>query len=122
MDQKRCGNVFEASKQCSAIAKVLGGNFVTVDTNKNGNYFAYTSLSDILRFLFGMSFGALLLREVSRTTSEKDENRSIIFEIIISLNSEIETIQPVLVIVITYHFRFLYFWIKKDIKWIDEKV
>lgn len=120
--EERCENIFEASKKCSSIAKILGGNFITVEKDKNEKYFAYTSLYDILRVLFGMTFGILLFREVARSTSEKDADRSIIFEIIISINSKMETIQPALVIITTYRFRFLYFSIKKDFMWIDEKV
>jgi phosphatidylglycerophosphatase A len=122
MKEASCENIFEASSRCSIIAKFLGGNFVTVKRDNYGKYFAYTSIYDVFRVLFGIIFGIFLLREVAKTTAEKDENRSIIFEIIISINSQIEAIQPTLVMIITYHFRFLYFWIKNELLWIDQNV
>lgn len=122
MKEESCENIFEASKQSSAIAKILGGNFVTIGKNKNGKYFAYTSYRDILRVFLGVAFGILLVREVLKSITEKDDLRSLIFEMIMSLNSEIESVQPTLVMLTTYHFRFSFFKIKNDLKWIDEKV
>lgn len=122
MKEEGCENIFEASEHCSTIAKILGGNFVTVDKDKNGKYFAYTSLCDVLRVLLGIPYGIFLFYEVARSTAEKDENRSLLFEMIIAFNSEIEAIQPTFVMLIAYHFRFSYFQIKNDLKWIDEKV
>lgn len=122
MKEASCDNVFEASKYCSTLAKFAGGNFVTIAKNKRDKYFAYTSPYDVIRFIIGIAFGILLLREVSRTTSEQDENRSIIFEIIISINTRIETVHLPIVMIMSYHFRFIFFKIKKEIKLIDEKV
>ena len=122
MAMLRPKNVFEASKFCDIFSNFIGHKFVAIDKDKKNNYFAKTTIADILRVIVGISYCIWLILDVSKTPFDTESSRSMIFELMIYINSRVQVIHPVLVMLLTFYNRKDYYQIKKDTQWIDEKV
>lgn len=114
-------DVFETNKFCYFYSKLVNFVFVTIFKSENGFYTSKTSKWDILRFTFGFIF-AIYIFYKTLLTSIQQEKRSIIFEIILSLNSKMQTMNISAVMLHGFIYRHEYFEILKTIHWIDFKV
>lgn len=115
-------DVFETNKLCYFYSKIVNLVFVTITKNKKGeNYESRTSKWDYLRFIIGLPFSIFIFYDTLSTTLQI-EKRSIIFEIILSLNAKIQTVNTSIIILHFFLNRFEYFKIYNTIYWIDYKV
>lgn len=120
MEQLRVENVFQANKVCYFLSKIF--NFVSITIEESGNNFnAYTSKFDILKFIFGLFFSCFSLYDILRTPLHP-ENRSIIFEILISLNGKMQGVHSIISMIQSFYYRYEYFNIFNSLYWIDTKV
>lgn len=122
MDLLRAGNVFEASKFCDYFSNFFELKFVTIEKDKKNNYFATTSITDVIRLIMGISYCIWILFDISKTPFDINSSRSMIFELLIYINSRVQGIHPILVMLQAFNHRFDYYQIKRDTQWIDEKV
>lgn len=121
MELLRAGNVFEASKICEIFGKVVHFIFITIKRDKKGNYYAYTSLFDIVRIAIGIIYCCFVFIDVSKPY-EQYSSRSTIFELMVWINTRIEVLHPTFALIIVFYFRYDYFTIKKTLQKIDDKV
>lgn len=122
MERLRAKNVFEANKICYLFSRILNFEYVTIERSKNdGMVKGNTTKWDVLRLIVGFSCGILIFYDVA-STKLKPEKRSIIFEMAMSFNGKIQALQPSLVMLQVFHYRYEYFKIFMILDWIDRKV
>lgn len=115
-------DVFETNKFCYFYSKIVNFVFVTITKNNQGENYSYrTTKFDYLRFIFGLPFSIYIFYDTLSTTLQQ-EKRSIIFEIMLSLNGKLQTINTCLVILHVFIYRIEYFKIFNNLYWIDYKV
>jgi hypothetical protein len=114
-------NIFDALSVCSKVGKVLNLNFVTFEKSKKNEIQARTAFCDVLRLIIGVALVIKLFVDLSDRAFELT-SRSVIFEIGLLINSQIEFIHLVIVMLQMFVWRHEYFRILRNLQWIDEKV
>jgi hypothetical protein len=121
MKALRPENIFDATKFCDFFSKVLFNNFVTIFEDKRGRFYASTTVFDVLRLIIGLSYFIWLYFDVTKIELEEN-SRSMVVELTIWANTRFQVIHPIAVILLGFFQREIYFSIKSNIKWVDDKV
>lgn len=115
-------NVFETNKFCYFYSKLINFVFVTISKESEGEkYKSQTTKWDILRFIIGFPFFIYIFYDTLLTKFQQ-EKRSLIFEIILSLNGKLQTINGSIVILHVFIYRNEYFKIFESLHTIDCQV
>ena len=115
-------NVFDSNQFCYLFSRFINFEFVTIERSKhNGTVSGYTSKWDVLKFIIGFSLGLFTFYDVISTPLRLDK-RSIVFELMMSINGKIHGITGSLVMLQVFLFRNEYLKVFMAIDWIDKEV
>lgn len=115
-------NFFDAYTFCDLFAKIVGFQFISIQKDKIGNYFAKSSTSDILRAFAFFLFGVYMTRYILGVAIEVNSGRSVIFEIMTAINGKFQADHGFLMAIQFLILREDYFEVLRNIHLIDVKV
>lgn len=115
-------NFFSSFIFCDLLAKLIGAQFLTIQKNKHGSYFAITSIFDVLRVLIALALGTWMAKFILDIKMEVNSGRSIIFEIMTVANGKFQGSHSFIIALLFLFLRNEYFKIIKNIHDIDVKV
>lgn len=120
MVKSRIENIFEAYKSFYIACKVF--SFVNITLYKIDNAFkAFTSKFDTFKFIVEIVILFSYNYDIS-STSIQPSARSIVFEILLSINGKLQALRPSLIALHIFFYRYEYLKIFKVLDWIDKKV
>jgi hypothetical protein len=114
-------NVFEASRLYFLINKLNGFLFFTVVKDPSGGFACKTSKLDMALFVSSLAFFTWAFADVL-SMEELFRPRSVVITIGIWMNLKIIMTQSIVLVLLNFHHRKIFYRIFKNLWWIDEKV